>query len=70
MDRFIQTVRQALSDQGMSISELARRAQTSRPYVHRVLRGDHVPTLAWCYRVADALDLDLVLAKKSASPSC
>ena len=61
MDQLIATIKAAMQAQDVSISELARRVPTSRAYIHRVINGEHSPTLAWCYRVAQALDLEVTI---------
>ena len=61
MDEIIAAIEAARKNKHVSISELARRADTTRAYIHRVIKGQHKPTLAWCLRVAHALDLDITI---------
>lgn len=65
MDRFIAEIRQAMTDQNVSIAELARRLGTSRSCVHRVLLGQQIPTLHWLERLASQLNLEVTIHKKS-----
>lgn len=59
MDEFIAAVEEAMSDQDLSIGELARRAGVARPYLSRVLSGYHECTLVWAEKIADALGIEI-----------
>jgi len=65
MDRFIQEIRTAMTDQNVSIAELARRLGTSRSCIHRVLLGQQIPTLQWLERLAGHLDLEVTIRRKT-----
>ena len=64
MDKFIAIIRREMQNQDVSISELARRAKTSRPYLHRVLAKQHIPSFGWCQRIAKALKLKIEIKHK------
>lgn len=59
VEEFIEQVRARLVETGMSISELARNAGVGRPYLHRVLSGEQVPSLTNAEAVANALGLKI-----------
>jgi transcriptional regulator with XRE-family HTH domain len=54
---FIEQVNSKLDESGMSISELARLSGVARPYIHRILSGEQVPSLTIAEAIAGALDL-------------
>lgn len=60
---FVQAVEQEMKKQGMTLTELARRAKIGRPYLHRVLSGEHAPTLEWAEKVAAVLGLAITVKK-------
>ena len=62
MDEFIDQVVIEAERQGISLSELARRAGCGRPYLHRVLHGEQSPTLQWAERVAAVLGMKFTLS--------
>ena len=61
MDEFIEKVRQEMKRQDISMSQLARDVQVGRPYLHRVLAGEHTPSLEWAERVADYLGFTVTI---------
>lgn len=65
VDEFIALMRKEMDRQGMSISELARKAQIGRPYLHRVMNHEHSPSLEWVERVAAALGMEVTIQKIS-----
>lgn len=67
VDEFIDQVQREIELQGVSLSELARRAGCGRPYLYRVLTRQQSPSLEWAEKVADALGLEFTL-QKSANP--
>lgn len=64
MDEFVAQVRTRIDQTGMTMTELARRAGVARPYLHRVLTGEHVPTIRVAQQIAGALDLQMTFKKK------
>lgn len=62
MEEFIAAVTTEAERQQISIAELARRANVSRPYLHRVLGKLQTPTLEVAERIADALGLSLKIS--------
>lgn len=59
MQDFIQIVKQEIDRTGMPLAEVARQAECGRPYLHRVLAGEQVPSLDWVERVARVLGIRL-----------
>ena len=55
---FLRCILQRMKEIGISQTELAKRMNASRPYVHKVLYGDVNITLASASRFAEALKLD------------
>ena len=55
---FLRCILQRMKELGISQTELAKRMNASRPYVHKVLYGDVNITLASASRFAEALKLD------------
>ena len=55
MEDFIKHVKLQMKRQKVGFSELARLAGVGRPYLHRVLNGEHIPTIEWAEKVATAL---------------
>ncbi len=66
VDEFIEILEQEMEAQGMSIRELARLAKVGRPYLHRVLAGQQVPSVGWALRVADVLGVEIIFSKTPA----
>lgn len=48
-----------METRGISISQMARDTNCARPYIHAVMKGENVPTIAWIQRICDYLDLEL-----------
>lgn len=63
VEEFIEQVEAEVERQGISLSELARRAGCGRPYLHRVLTRQQSPSLEWAEKVAEALGLTFTLEK-------
>lgn len=63
MHDFVEIVNAELERQEMSISELARRADISRPYVHRILSREQMPSLELAEKVLAALGFRVVFEK-------
>jgi transcriptional regulator with XRE-family HTH domain len=59
VEEFIEQVNARLDQTGMSISELARTAQVGRPYLHRILSGEQVPSLTIAEAIANAIGLKI-----------
>ena len=57
MDQFVALLRSEMERKEMSIAELARVAKCGRPYIHRVLAGEHAPSLAWVEKVCPILGI-------------
>jgi DNA-binding phage protein len=64
VDEFVAQVRTRIDQTGMSMTELSRRAGVARPYLHRVLSGQHVPTIRVAEQIANALGLHITFRKK------
>lgn len=60
MDDFIKLVESEMVAQEISLSELARMAAVGRPYLHRVLSKEQVPSVEWVEKVAGVLGINLV----------
>lgn len=60
MDEFIEIVEREMVSQKITLSELARLAGVGRPYLHRVLCREQIPSVAWAEKVASVLGIDLV----------
>jgi ribosome-binding protein aMBF1 (putative translation factor) len=54
---FVAMVKAALEEQGMTITDLAKKAKVGRPYLHRVLSGEHVPTMERAEKIGKPLGL-------------
>ena len=65
VDEFIEQVQAEIQRQGITLSELARRAECGRPYLYRVLTREQSPSLEWAEKVAAALGLSFTLEKIS-----
>lgn len=70
-ESLVDTIRQIIADemqkQGLCTAELARRAGTSRAYLHRVLNGEHSPSFDWAEKVAETLGFRLSIKKIKSS---
>ena len=60
---FSKVIAARIKSQGISVSEVARRAGISRPYLHRLLAAQHDPTLDVAERIAKVLGMSLKLTK-------
>ena len=65
VDEFIETVTIEMQRQGLTMTELARRAECGRPYLYRVLSREQSPSLEWAEKVAAVLGLAFTLEKIS-----
>ena len=63
MVQFSKVIAARIKSQGISVSEVARRAGISRPYLHRLLVAQHDPTLDVAERIAKVLGMSLKLTK-------
>lgn len=64
VDNFITQVRHELDRQRIPIKQMCTDLEIGRPYTHRVLAGEHRPSLDWANRVADYLGLEIVVRKR------
>lgn len=62
---FVELLRQKIDQEEITISELAKKAGVGRPYLHRVLSGDHVPTIDWMEKVGKHLGISIKVTVKS-----
>lgn len=60
-EQIVAAIERAMQRQGVSPSDLARRAQVGRPYLYRVLAREQTPGLDWIERVAAALELTVTV---------
>lgn len=51
MAEFRDLLQKRMEERKMSIAQLAREAEVGRPYLHRVLAGDQIPTVDWMEKV-------------------
>jgi DNA-binding phage protein len=61
---FVVKVREKLAEKNMSIYQLAAKAEVGRPYLHRVLAGEQVPTIDWMERVGKILGIKIKVVVK------
>jgi DNA-binding phage protein len=61
---FVAKVREKLTEKEMSIYQLAAEAEVGRPYLHRVLAGEQVPTIDWMERVGKILGIKIKVVVK------
>lgn len=61
---FVELVRKRIDRGDITISELATKAEVGRPYLHRVLSGDHVPTIDWMEKVGKVLGISIKVVVK------
>lgn len=52
-------LRAEMAKKGMSISELAERAKVGRPFLHRILSGEQVPTLTSVEKICRPLGITI-----------
>ena len=58
-ERAVKRIRHEMTRQGLTISELAERAQVGRPYLSNVLAGYHSPSVDWLARVLGVLGVEI-----------
>lgn len=63
MVQFSKVIAARIKSQNISVSEVARQAGITRAYLHRLLAGQHDPTLAVAQRIAKVLGMSLKLTK-------
>lgn len=59
VEEFLKIVENEMERQGITMSELARRAHCGRPYLYRVLGGEQIPTMEWAEKVAAVLQIQI-----------
>ena len=59
LEDFVTKVREKLDEKGMSLYTLAELAGVGRPYLHRVLAGEHTPTIEWMKKVGKVLGIKI-----------
>lgn len=59
VDAFRRNVLATMEQKGLGPSDLARTAKVDRAGLSRFLNGHQEPTLAWCFVVAEALEVEL-----------
>lgn len=59
MEAAIELIQKEMDKQGVSPSELARRAGIGRAYLYNVLSGEHTPTLEWLEKVLGVLNISM-----------
>ena len=59
VEEFIAQVNARLKETGISISELSRRSHVARPYIHRILSGEQVPSITTAESLARVLGLKI-----------
>ena len=64
MRDFIRQIQRQQKRTGMTMTELARASEVSRPYLYRILAGKQVPSLDVAERIADALELRIKTTAK------
>ena len=64
LSSFVAEVRRRLAAKDMKISELAEEAEVGRPYLHRVLAGEHTPTIEWMEKVGKVLGISIKVTVK------
>lgn len=60
VEEFVSEILRRLEEKDMSVSELARRAGVSRPYLHNVLSGEHCPSLGFAQKIGDVVGVKIV----------
>lgn len=66
VNEFVAKLAKKIEDDGWNVSELARKSGVARPYIYRILSGQHVPSLEVAYKLADAVGLQVTLSEKTA----
>jgi len=59
MESLIKAINGRIESEGISISELARRADVNRPFLSRILGGKTIPTVTMASKIANAVGLRL-----------
>lgn len=54
-------IKHAMRVRRMSLSDLARCTNSSRPHIYRVLSGEHSPTADWIEKVTGALGIQVIV---------
>lgn len=65
MDQFVQIVRDTIDKRGLTVRQVADDAGIGYPYLYRVLKGEHSPTMDRAQKIADALGLSVTIKAKS-----
>ena len=63
VDEFIDIIIEQKERQGMTYTELARRAGVGLPYLHRVLAKEQTPSFRWAEKVAAVLGVEISFHK-------
>lgn len=63
MDEFVAIVRKEAKLQGITVVDLAEKADVSREYMYQVFRRECVPSVEWLEKVARVLGMTLILQK-------
>jgi DNA-binding phage protein len=61
VETFVIAIEVAMQRQGLSPTELSRRADVGRPYLYRVLNREQSPSLEWIEKVSSVLGLKVNL---------
>lgn len=59
LQNFRTNVRHALDELDISQTSLAEKSGITRPYLNRILQGQHEPSLTTCEAIADAIGQSL-----------
>ncbi len=59
LENFRENVSTVMSSKGISQRELARRVETSHPYIFRILHGEVEPSMPQCEKIAEAISVPL-----------
>ena len=65
IEQFVDSITTAIDASELTITEIARRAKITRPYVYRIKSGKQVPTIAVARRLATVLGLRIDIRKIS-----
>ena len=63
MDDLKKEIKRAVKVHGMSMTEIADRAEIGRAYLHRIRDGKQTPSLMIAAKIADAIGMKLTLEK-------
>ena len=61
MEEFVKQMKLKMKELNVKPTELANGAGVGRAYIHRVLDGQHTPTVEWAEKVADYLGFKITL---------